>query len=151
MSESEDQEFLLKIPGDSRHLAMMRSVLSEAVAAAGFDEDVNQRIILAVGEAVNNILAHCYQGACKPVTLCCLVKADRLEIRLRDYGPKPDPSELVGRDLEEVRPGGLGIHIMRQTMDEVEYDMSPEVGTELRLVKYRPGAGPAAGPTETSE
>ena len=138
------QELVLTIPGDSRYLAMMRAVVAEAVAVVGFDSETGKNVVLAVCEAASNIITHCYRGDCKPITVRCLMTPDRLEIRLRDYGEKPDPAKLKGRDLDEVRPGGLGLHIIGQTMDEVDYDLSPAEGTELTLVKYRPGCGPQA-------
>jgi hypothetical protein len=30
--------------------------------------------------------------------------------------------ELKGRDLEDIRPSGLGLHFIRQSMDRVEFD-----------------------------
>ncbi len=144
MSSSNGQELVLTFPGDSRYLAMMRAVVAEAVTVAGFDAEVGKQVVLGACEAVSNVISHCYCGESKPVTVRCLIAFDRLELRLRDYGRKPDPAELKGRDLEEVRPGGLGLHIIRQTMDEVDWDLSLAEGTELKLVKYRPGRGPQA-------
>jgi anti-sigma regulatory factor (Ser/Thr protein kinase) len=140
LTEVDKHELSLTIPADGRYLAMLRAVIGEAVEVAGFDPDGGKEIVLALCEAVSNVISHCYQGNCEPITIRCLLMADRLEIRLRDWGPKPDPSELKGRDLDEIRPGGLGLHIMRETMDEVDFDFSHPDGTELRLVKYRPGS-----------
>ncbi len=142
MASSEPQELSLTIPADSRYLLMIRTVIREAVEVSGFSEQVAKDVVLAVCEAVSNIISHCYCGECGPVTLRCILHADRLEVRLRDFGPKPDPEKLRSRDLEDVRPGGLGIHIMHETMDEIDYDLSLDTGTELKLVKHKPG-GPA--------
>jgi sigma-B regulation protein RsbU (phosphoserine phosphatase) len=136
------QELSLTVPADGRYLAMIRAVVAEAAAAGGFDEQFGREAVLGLCEAISNVIRHCYRGNCGPVTIRCLLGADRMELRLRDYGPKPDPACLRGRELDQVRPGGLGLHIIRQTMDEVEFDLSPPEGTELRMVKYRPGCGP---------
>jgi anti-sigma regulatory factor (Ser/Thr protein kinase) len=54
---------------------------------------------------------------------------------LQDSGEAADPKKLQGRPLDEVRPGGLGLHFMRQSMDEVEF--SRKKGKNLlRMVKY---------------
>ena len=54
---------------------------------------------------------------------------------LQDSGEAADPKKLRGRPLDEVRPGGLGLHFMRQSMDEVEF--SRKKGKNLlRMVKY---------------
>ncbi len=47
-----------------------------------------------------------------------------------------DPSTISGRDLGDVRPGGLGVHIIRSTMDKVRYRPRPGGGMLLRMVKY---------------
>jgi anti-sigma regulatory factor (Ser/Thr protein kinase) len=39
--------------------------------------------------------------------------------------------------LHDVRPGGLGTHFMRSIMDTVIYDVSPDMGTLLRMTKRR--------------
>jgi anti-sigma regulatory factor (Ser/Thr protein kinase) len=137
LATPDEQELTLTIPGDSRYLGMMRAVVAEAVELAGLDADEGKNVVLGVCEAVSNIISHCYRGECKPITIICRMTPDSLEIRLRDLGPKPDPSTLQGRDLDEVRPGGLGLHIIRQIMDEVDFDFSHPDGTELRLVKYK--------------
>jgi anti-sigma regulatory factor (Ser/Thr protein kinase) len=52
-----------------------------------------------------------------------------------DRGPAVDPSKLKGRRLDEIKPGGLGLHFIRQSMDVVEFKR--EQGANLlQLVKY---------------
>jgi anti-sigma regulatory factor (Ser/Thr protein kinase) len=58
-----------------------------------------------------------------------------LMIGVRDYGRSVDPSTIKSRDLDDFRPGGLGVHIIRSIMDEVEYVPQPGGGMSLRLVK----------------
>ena len=58
-----------------------------------------------------------------------------LEILLCDRGPAIKRDQWCMRRLEEVRPGGLGLHFIQQSMDIVEYKRAK--GTNrLRLVKY---------------
>jgi len=42
---------------------------------------------------------------------------------------------LKGRSLDEVRPGGLGLHFIRESMDEVEFTRKKGKNL-LRMVKY---------------
>jgi anti-sigma regulatory factor (Ser/Thr protein kinase) len=58
-----------------------------------------------------------------------------LEILLCDYGSAVDLDKLRGRQLEEVRPGGLGLHWIRQAMDTMEFTRKGPTN-QLRLVKY---------------
>ena len=149
MAAGQVDEFKLELPSDPRYLAMMRAVVAAAAEAAGFAEEERRQIVLGLCEAASNVIEHCY--GCDPscrFEVRCRLHPDRLEIFLRDYGPKPDADRLKGREIEPLRPGGLGLHIIRRTMDKVEYDLSHAVGTELHMVKYRPRAGGAGGETE---
>ena len=55
---------------------------------------------------------------------------------LRDFGEKANISEIKSRKLDDVRPGGLGVHLIRCVMDKVVYDNSFEIGNQLQLVKF---------------
>ena len=45
-------------------------------------------------------------------------------------------AKVKPRDLNDIRPGGLGTHFMRETMDEVEFLISPDGGGNLlRMTK----------------
>ena len=57
---------------------------------------------------------------------------------LRDYGPAVDPSEIKSRDLADIRPGGLGVHIMNKCMDSVEYQQADGGGMMLIMTKNIP-------------
>ncbi len=59
---------------------------------------------------------------------------DALEIVLEDRGTAVNPKEMCGRALEDVRPGGLGLHFIRQSMDTVEFSHC-NGRNQLRLVK----------------
>jgi len=93
-------------------------------------------ITLGVDEAFTNIMQHAYEGnhdGTIDLTVSCAGK--RLLVKLRDYGKKVPRDQIRSRDLEDIRPGGLGVHIIRSVFDSVEYDCSCGVGTILRLEK----------------
>ena len=127
------------ILSDPQNLGKVREQVSRVVREAGFDEEWNGRIVLAVDEAVTNIIRHTYQRAAdKEIQITLSHDKDALRISLRDFGPKPDIKKISSRDLKDVRPGGLGCHFIREIMDEVIYDVTVhEIGTELKLVKYK--------------
>jgi anti-sigma regulatory factor (Ser/Thr protein kinase) len=61
--------------------------------------------------------------------------SEGLEILLCDQGPSIEKADLCMRAIEEVKPGGLGLHFIQQSMDIVEYKRAN--GTNrLRLVKF---------------
>jgi len=64
---------------------------------------------------------------------------DRIEIQVEDRGPCFDPREVPTPKLPSTKPGGLGIHLVRSLMDEINYEPLKPQGNRLRLVKYKRG------------
>ncbi len=129
----------LKVPSDPRYLKQIREEVSRVAKEAGFDEEWRGRIVLAIDEAITNIIRHTYNRETdKEIHISLLNDEKALRITLRDFGTKPDLNKISSRDLKDVRPGGLGCHFIKEIMDEVTYDIdSNEIGTELRLIKYK--------------
>lgn len=126
----------LTIPSDPKYIRIMRGALLQAAALAGFTEHEAQQLILAVDEGCTNIIKYGYCGdATKKILVSCHISASEFEIRLRDFGKKSSPEQIKSRELHDLRPGGLGVHLMHEIMDVVEYNHNKKVGTELRLVK----------------
>ena len=133
----------LSILSTPDHLPVVRAALERLCALIGFDEASVGDVVLAVDEALTNVIRHAYDGrADRPieVTLRPLSPGEspRLEIRLRDWGRQTDLARIKSRDLDEIRPGGLGVHIMKRCMDSVRYDHVPDGGTLLTMVKALP-------------
>ncbi len=66
-----------------------------------------------------------------------------VRIRLRDYGKQAAKSKLRSRPSRLIKPGGLGLHLIRNAFDKVDYKLK-ECGTELVLMKKMDGE--AGGP-----
>ena len=132
---------MLSNPDD---LCLVRAILERATELLHFHETQTRAIVRSVDEALANVIRHAYQGKSGlPIEITCTrLRVDRdgtpvtgLEIILEDSGVALDPAKLKGRALEDLRPGGLGLHFIHQSMDEVEY--SHKNGkNQLRMVKY---------------
>jgi anti-sigma regulatory factor (Ser/Thr protein kinase) len=120
-------------------LAAVRAGVREFLADCGFDDCATELMVLALDEACTNVIRHAYGHACKPVRLEMIRLRDRVRFVLRDYGRTCDPGKIRSRKLEDIRPGGLGVHIIKQAFDVVEYSPQPR-GTKLTLEKRRPEA-----------
>jgi len=133
----------LELRSDPDMLCAVRGALTQLAEKLGFAEGDCRAVVLAVDEALTNIIRHAYKGNQKmPIDATIrriAVKQDgtereALEIVLEDRGVAAKPEELCGRALEEVRPGGLGLHFIRQSMDKVEFRR--RFGrNQLRLIK----------------
>ena len=133
----------LTINSDSVELRQVRSAIEAAGSRVGFDKKDCHAMALAVDEALANVIKHAYGGACdKKIEIeIAELSGDTgekgLKINIRDFGKAVEISKIKGRDLEDIRPGGLGVHIMRKVMDEVIFECPPSGGTLLQMVKYR--------------
>ena len=134
----------LVIPNNTRYLATVREAVSDAVQESAFPDKDMHRIILAVDEAVANIMEHAYENREDEgeLTIRMMVDADasKFEVVIHDSGREFDPSEIETPDItKHVAAGrrkGLGIFLMRQIMDEVKYTFVQGFRNELRMVKY---------------
>jgi len=137
-AQAGDDSIHLSVPSDPACMAIVRAVVEKVAGAAGFSEEETGQIVLAVDEACANVIRHQYEGRRdQRIELDARLDARRgcLEFLLRDYGPVRDPALFRGRELAEVRPGGLGLHIIRKVMDEVEFTPAQGGGMQLRLCK----------------
>jgi anti-sigma regulatory factor (Ser/Thr protein kinase) len=57
-----------------------------------------------------------------------------VRMRLRDYGEQVVPHAMKGRSHDIIKPGGLGLYLIRSAFDEVDY-LHKSRGTELVLTK----------------
>lgn len=117
------------------NLALVRNFVREFLDEAKFSSLEADLVVLGVDEACTNIIRHAYKHEnTHLITLTCEKSAKRICLRLRDYGEQCEPVEMQGRDLGSVRPGGLGLFLMRRAFDEINFKMMKE-GTELVLIK----------------
>lgn len=126
-----------RIPSDPRLLKVVRAGITHLCQLAGFAEEDRNGITLAVDEACSNIIKHAYHGKTdKLIIIRCRLREDGIEVILRDFGKRADIKEIKSRELDDVRPGGLGVHLIKSVMDVVIYDNSLAQGTQLTLAKY---------------
>lgn len=99
-------------------LAGMRQALRDRLQAKGVPEGEIVRLVLAVDEASSNVIRHAYRD-CQPgeIELTVTRGRGRLRFRLRDFAPPVDGRCLKPRNLDECRPGGLGINLIDDIMD----------------------------------
>src|ERR1700730_5978050 len=139
-------DLLLKVElrSDPSMLCVVRGAMERLTETFGFSPADCRSVTRAVDEAITNIMRHSYGGQLdRPIELLWHRVPKRpgnaggegFEVVLTDRGPAVDPAKLRGRRLDEIKPGGLGLHFIRQSMDVVEFKR--EQGTnQLRLIKY---------------
>jgi anti-sigma regulatory factor (Ser/Thr protein kinase) len=92
-------------------------------------------MVLGVDEACTNVIRYAYDlRDDQPIALSVEALSTCVRMRLRDYGEKTPADQMRGRAHNQVKPGGLGLHLIRNAFDKVDYILKPR-GTELVLTK----------------
>lgn len=128
----------IKIPSDPKYLKIVRRAVFHLCEIAGLSRRERNNSMLAVDEACTNIIKHTYKGATdKAINIKATIFDDKIKFVLKDYGEKIDLNTIKSRKLDDIRPGGLGVHLIQSVMDEVIYDNTQKNGNRLTLIKYR--------------
>lgn len=122
-----------------KDLADIRHFIEATGSQLSLESSVIVALRQAVDEAVSNILMHGYQDQAGPLRLDIGQNGADLWIRLRDKAPPFDPTQVPPPDLTVPLllrpPGGLGLPLIREAMDDLRYRPLPEGGNEFILVK----------------
>jgi len=88
-----------------------------------------------------NIIQHAY--GCKDglaaegeIIVEVLRNGDEWTFRLTDFAQPVDKTKVCSRDLDDIRPGGLGVHFIHEIMDEVKFLDSTDAAN-LGTVDYK--------------
>lgn len=127
-------------------LREVREWIRNAVLQCNFNTEQTDRIVIGVNEACMNIIEHAYRYAPGDVVVAVVQHEDTLEIVLRDFAAPMDVEKIRPRPFEEIRPGGLGVHFMREVMDEVTYRVREDgEGNEVTMIVRRQTEGDPHG------
>lgn len=132
----------LEIVSDARMLAPVRGLVNALAHRLGFADVDASHVSLAVDEVLANVIRHGYDR--RPdgrifLRIWCMDDGPRgLLIVVEDDGKQVDPSCFRSRDLDDLRPGGLGVHIIREVMDGCRFEPRRERGMRAVLVKWLP-------------
>ena len=93
---------------------------------AGLSPDLTYRLTLSLDEIVSNVIRHGYSDTNDHVVEVRLTVRDGIVTAvIEDDGHPYDPRESPEPDLtlpvEQRGPGGLGIYLVKQMMDSIDY------------------------------
>ena len=117
----------ITLPNDTQEVPRLAAFVDEVCEAIGFSPAVTMQMNLALEEAVVNVMKYAYPiGTHGNVTIEAQANDVRLKFTIIDSGKPFDPTVKADVDLSlpvQERPiGGLGIHIIRQIMDSINYE-----------------------------
>ena len=118
---SMEKLFEIRFPAKANKLCLVRALVKEITESIGCDKDLSEKLVIAVNEACMNIIQHAYKGdESGEIFFEMLNNEKELYFRLVDYAHPIDLKSVKPRDLDDIRPGGLGTHFIREIMDECD-------------------------------
>jgi serine/threonine-protein kinase RsbW len=138
-----EAEYVLELPNDVRSIEGAVEFLMERTREAGFELDrirLNFRVGLTEALA-NAILYGNSRDPAKRVRIEARVDRESVKVRVTDEGRGFDPNRIPDPTLprNRARPGGRGLFLIRQLMDEVEFN---ERGNSITMILYRSRSQP---------
>lgn len=134
---------MLQTTSDIHNLNTIRNFVETYASALSMPPEAVYGIVLAVDEAVTNIILHGYGAIQGPVEIELTHDSQTLTISLRDQARLFDPTKVppasLSGSLEERPLGGLGLHFIRHYTDELIHRARPGGGNELILKKHLQG------------
>jgi serine/threonine-protein kinase RsbW len=128
---------IITIPSHPKYLSVVRTVTVKIGQLYEINETVLEDIKLAIDEACTNIIKHAYQGdTSKKIILKYKISQKNFKVIIEDNGIKSNINLMKGRNLEDIRPGGLGIHLIKRVFDIFEFDEKKRKGNRLKLIKH---------------
>ena len=109
---------------NSSSLKDVRNFCREVFEKLQIQEDLKDELVLAIAEAAQNIVKHAFKNAADAnelmvVQISC--ENNKLQIAFYDRGTPVDPNKVKHREIDNVKPGGLGTFFIQEIMDAVEF------------------------------
>lgn len=131
------------IPASPLAATTARSRVADVIRSLPLSLSDGHDVMVAVGEALANAIKH--GCGCDPesrISIKCVAGPSRLAIDIADPGDGFNPEEVPPPSPDALMEGGMGIHLMRELMDEVSFSFD-HYCTTVRLVKH------VSSPTES--
>ena len=116
----EKKDFVVR----STSLKDVRVFARDVFDKLNLNQDLKEELVLAIAEAAQNIVKHAYKD--HPETddkmqLQISCKEGNLEIGFFDMGRPVDPKKVKHREIDNIKPGGLGTFFIQEIMDSVVF------------------------------
>lgn len=116
----------LTLPNDVQEVPQLNAFVDEVCETAGLDMSTTMKINLAIEEAVVNVMNYAYPNGKGDVDIDAQINDEHLQFIISDSGTPFDPTVKAEVDTtlsaEQRSIGGLGIHLIRQIMDTINYE-----------------------------
>ena len=137
-SRAETQHLLKQnYQASPNQLALIRQQVRHALELCGCNAALTEKLVLAVNEACMNVIQHAYRGDhTGEITVEILNNDNKILFRIEDYAAPINLGSVRPRDINDLRPGGLGTHFIREIMDDFKMGhLEGDMGNYLEMTK----------------
>ncbi len=138
---ADEQILRIRVPGRADRLKLIRAATEQAAKFVDAPEAWTFDLKMAVDEACQNIVRHAYKSSpdAGDIVIDFRRRGSVMEVDIMDFAEAVDPETIKPRDITEVRPGGLGVHLIKSVCDEAKFAAPPPgVGNLFKLTKRLP-------------
>jgi serine/threonine-protein kinase RsbW len=129
---------VIKVQSDPKYLSVVRALTTKMGELYGMSDTAIEDVKLAVDEACSNVIKHAYGGNTSGNILIKFRMTQKgFEVLIEDNGLKVPTESIEGRNLDDIRPGGLGVHLIKRAFDIFAFDQRKKKGNRLRLVRVK--------------
>jgi sigma-B regulation protein RsbU (phosphoserine phosphatase) len=136
MNDSDPPIMTMEFLSRPSYLGAIRVAVCTILDRSGMEASLANRISLAIDEALCNVINHGYEKD-ENGRISLSIWHDEADavfrFQIEDDGRQVDPESIQPRDLDDIRPGGLGVHIIREVMDDTKYEQRSSGGMRLSM------------------
>ena len=130
------------LKNDLSELQRLNQIVTEFAKRHGLASELVFRLNLVLEEIITNVISHGYKdGLQHEIAVRLFWKDPNMKVEVEDDGcpfnPLRAPPPDMGQPLTDRRVGGLGIHLVREMMDELEYRRENDKNLLILKTKLR--------------
>jgi sigma-B regulation protein RsbU (phosphoserine phosphatase) len=135
------KDYHLSIEVAAHTLSAVRAHFTTLFTGLALDAGVIHQLLIALDEAVQNIVRHGYRADELPgrLDITTRLAGNELIIELRDYAAPAELERIRPAPRDDGRHGGYGLHLIYATMDEVQYTHAPDGNGNLLIMRKHLG------------
>ena len=114
----------LDIAATAENLKEIRQFVRNYIDKCQNLDEYKDELVLAIDEACQNVVRHAYKDKTGDIAIKLSFKDNEFIVTLEDDGTPAIPEKIKPRNLEDIKPGGLGTFFINQIMDSVSFQLT---------------------------
>ena len=112
------------VPAVAENLIKIRDFVRGYIDKCEGLESFKDEIVLAIDEACQNVVRHAYRDKDGNVAVKLSFQDKEFIVSIEDDGTPVIPEKIKPRNIEDIKPGGLGTFFINQIMDSVSFQLT---------------------------